>query len=219
MPNEEYCKLLAEKGNFKFYYYIKQSSTCELAILSKLPFVSKRSFSEALIVTLRIGDSSLEVMNVHLPWASVLSCEKQVIALVNENKKSNADYSIFCGDFNCVGGSSVQNFFFGRQSLYGEEAVPVWDDLAIVYQDLTGIKPKATLDLSSNPRWKENGYKECAGTRIDWILLKETYPKPTPKLNAFGLFGTEVSPATGYCASDHCGVFAELDFENIISIL
>lgn len=219
VPTEEHCKSLAEKGNFKFYYYIKQSSTCELAIMSKLPFVSKRSFSEALIVTFQIGNSLLEVMNVHLPWDSVLSCEKQVIALVNENKKSNADYSIFCGDFNCVDGSSVQNFLFGRQSLYGEEAVPVWNDLAIVYQNLTGIKPKATLDLSSNPRWKENEYKECAGTRIEWILLKETYPKPTPKLNAFGLFGTEVSPTTGYCASDHYGVFAELDFENMISTL
>lgn len=219
VPNEEHCKLLAEKCNFKFYYYIKQNSTCELAILSKLPFVSMRSFCEALIVTIQINDSLLEVMNVHLPWDSVLSCEKQVIALINENKKFNADYSIFCGDFNCVDGSSVQNFLFGRQSLYGEEAVPVWDDLAIAYQNLTGIKPKATLDLSTNPRWKENGYKECAGTRIDWILLKETYPKPTPKLNSFGLFGTEVSHKTGYCASDHYGVFAELDFENIISTL
>ena len=218
VPNEEHCKLLAEKGNFKFYYF-KQSSTCELAILSKLPFVSKHCHSEALIGTFQMGDSLIEVMNVHLPWDSVLSCEKQVITLVNENKKSNADYSIFCGDFNCVDGSSVQNFLFGKQSLYGEEAVPVWNDLAIVYQNFTDIKPKATLDLSSNPRWKENRYKECAGTRIDWILLKETYPKPTPKLSAFGLFGTQVSPSTGYCASDHYGVFAELDFENIISTL
>ncbi|MNI91523.1 hypothetical protein D3C73_1492010 [compost metagenome] len=81
------------------------------------------------------------------------------------------------------------------------------------------MEPKATLDLSSNPRWKGNGYQECAGTRIDWILLKETYPKPTPKLMAFGLFGTEISPVTGYCASDHYGVYAELDFENIESTL
>jgi len=214
VPDEEHCKLIADKCGYEFYYYVKQR-TCELAVLSKLPFDSKRSFSEALIVTVQIGVHTLEVMNVHLPWDSVLSCEKQVMALVSENKKSNADYSIFCGDFNCEVGSSVQNFLLGKQSLYGEEAVPYWEDLAIVYQNITGVTPKATLDLSSNPRWKDHGYKECAGTRIDWILLKYTYPSPTPKLKEFHLFGTEVSPVTGYCASDHYGVFAELDFETI----
>lgn len=216
VPNEELCKLLAEQGGYQYYYYDKQSSTCELAILSKLPFVSKCSFSEALIVNVQIGVFTLEVINVHLPWDRVLSCERQVIALVNENKKSIADYSIFCGDFNCEVGSSVQNFLLGKQSLYGEEAVPYWEDLAIVYQDITGIKPKATLDRASNPRWKSHGYKECAGTRIDLILLKNAYPKPSPKLKEFHLFGTEVSADTGYCASDHYGVIAELDFENIL---
>lgn len=215
VPNEEICKLLADRGGYDFFYYVKVSSTCELAVLSKLPFVSKYSFSEAIIVNVQIGKYTIEVINVHLPWDSVLSCEKQVIALVNKNKKSKADYSFFCGDFNCEEGSSVQNFLLGKQSLYGEEAVPYWEDLAIVYQNITGIKPKATLDLASNPRWKSHGYKECAGTRIDWVLLKYAWPNPSPKLKEFHLFGTEVSQSSGYCASDHYGVLAELDFENI----
>lgn len=219
VPNEKYCKLLVEKGNFKFHYYIRESNTCELAILSKIPFESKEIFSEGLIVDVKIGSNLLEVINVHLPWNSVLSCEKQVIELVNKNKKSSADYSIFCGDFNCVDGSSVHNFLLGKQSLYGEEAIPYWEDVAISYEELTGIKPRATLDLSSNPRWRGKGYKQCAGRRVDWILLKDTYPKPAPKLKEFGLFGTEVSSTTGYCPSDHYGVFAELDFKNIISTL
>ncbi|WP_156476427.1 hypothetical protein [Clostridium sp. Marseille-P299] len=50
---------------------------------------------------------------------------------------------------------------------------------------------------------------------MKWILLKYAYPNPSPKLREFHLFGTEVSSDTGYCASDHYGVFAELDFENI----
>lgn len=47
VPSEENCKILAEKCNYEFYYYINQSDTCELAILSKHPFVSTRSYSEA----------------------------------------------------------------------------------------------------------------------------------------------------------------------------
>ncbi len=53
------------------------------------------------------------------------------------------------------------------------------------------------------------------GSILKWILLKYAYPNPSPKLREFHLFGTEVSSDTGYCASDHYGVFAELDFENI----
>lgn len=215
VPDEEHCKLLAKECGYDFFYFVKQSSTCELAILSKLPFLSKRSFSKAIIVTVKVLDFTVEVINVHLPWDSVLSSERQVIALVNENKKSNVDYSFFCGDFNYEEGSSVYNFLLGKQSLYGEEAVPYWEDLAIVHRDITGINPKPTLDLSSNPRWKSHGYKECAGTRIDLILLKYSYPKSSPKLKAFHLFGTEVSSDTGYCASDHYGVFAELDFKTM----
>lgn len=216
VPDEEHCKLFADKCGYDFYYYAKYIDTCELAILSKLPFVKEYSFSEAIIVNVQVGKNILEVINVHLPWDSVLSCEKQVIALVNENKKSKANYSIFCGDFNSDEGSSVQNFLLGKQSLYGEEAVPYWEDLAIVNRDITGIEPKATLDLSSNTRWKDHGYKECAGTRVDLIFLKNSYPKPSPKLKAFYLFGKEVSPITGYCASDHYGVLAELDFESMM---
>lgn len=218
VPDEDYCRLLMEKCNYGYSYFTKGIS-CELAVLSRLPFSIKENYSEGQIVQVKAGNSILEIINVHLPWDSILKCEKQVIALVNKNKNTNADYSLFCGDFNCVEGSSVQNFLFGNQSLYGEEAVPVWNDLAIEYEMHTGVKPKATLDLATNPRWKDNGYKECAGNRIDWILMKETYPKPTPELLETGIFGTEVSPETGYCASDHYGVYAVLDFENIVSTL
>lgn len=214
VPDEDTCKYIAEEGKYGFYSFVKHPS-CELAILSKYPFLDDYSFGEAQIVNVKAGNYVLEVINVHLPWDSVLSCEKQVIALVNQNKKTKADYSVFCGDFNCEAGSSVQNFILGKQSLYGEEAVPYWEDLAIVYQNITGIEPEATLDLAANPRWKDHGYKPCAGTRIDWILLKYSYPNPSPKLKTFRLFGRKISPKTGYCPSDHYGVSAELDFDNI----
>lgn len=215
VPSKDHCKLLAEKAGYDFYCYFKPTDTCELAVLSKLPFIKERNFSDAIIVHVQVESYIVEVINVHLPWDSVLGCERQVIALVNENKKTEADYSLFCGDFNCTEGSSVHNFLMGRQSLYGEEAVPYWEDTAITYQNLTGIKPKATLDLCTNPRWKDHGYHECAGNRIDWILLKNAYPKASPKLRSYGIFGTEISPDTGYCASDHYGVYAEFDFQNM----
>ncbi len=161
VPDEDYCRLLMEKCNYGYSYFTKGIS-CELAVLSRLPFIIKENYSE---------------------------------------------------------GQIVKNFLFGNQSLYGEEVAPVWNDLAIEYEMHTGVKPKATLDLATNPRWKDNGYKECAGNRIDWILMKETYPKPTPELLKTGIFGTEVSRETGYCASDHYGVYAVLDFENIVSTL
>lgn len=86
VPDEDTCKYIAEEGKYGFYSFVKHPS-CELAILSKYPFLDDYSFGEAQIVNVKAGNYVLEVINVHLPWDSVLSCEKQVIALVNQNKK------------------------------------------------------------------------------------------------------------------------------------
>ena len=219
VPSDILCKALAQKGGFDYSFHSPFPGSCDLAILSRFPLVSAHNIADSQVVAVDIGGVTLEVINVHLPWNHVLVRERHAVKLVGQNKKTSAHYSLLCGDFNCEDGCSVINFLLGRQSLFAEEAVPYWNDLAITHQNLTGEAPEATLDLATNPRWQGKGYHPGSGNRADRIFLKDTYPMPEPRLNAFGLFGKEVSPVTGFCASDHYGVYACLDFENAISTL
>ena len=75
VPDEDTCKYIAEEGKYGFYSFVKHPS-CELAILSKYPFLDDYSFGEAQIVNVKAGNYVLEVIDVHLPSYSVLSCEK-----------------------------------------------------------------------------------------------------------------------------------------------
>lgn len=77
---------------------------------------------------------------------------------------------------------------------------------------MTNTKPENTLDLTSNPRWK--GRKVAATSeRCDRIYLRDAFAKPYPELEGFTLFGKTIDEQSGYCASDHNGVVAEIAFD------
>ena len=102
------------------------------------------------------NSQKIAVVNVHLPWDSVLSREHQIIKIVNAVDKKTYDYVYMAGDFNCSDFSDVQRFLLGECTLNNCEALPCWSDLASAYAEITDKKAENTLDFRKNPRFKGN---------------------------------------------------------------
>ena len=199
------AKRLAEACGYPFYW-----QEGGLALLSRLPALRAGMCGAALALTVEpCRGATLTVLNVHLPWDSILTRERQITEILAALPGGGC--AVLCGDFNGDDDDSVQRFLCGRQSLLGAEARPVWSDLAREWAAHGGGAPAPTLALGANPRWRAQRYRPDAGVRMDRVLLRETYPAPAPRLAAFALFGTEVTD--GWRPSDHFGVAAELDFD------
>lgn len=156
-------------------------------------------------------DSSqkIAVVNVHLPWDSVLSREHQIIKIVNAVDKKTYDYVYMAGDFNCSDFSDVQRFLLGECTLNNCESLPCWFDLASAYAEITDKKAENTLDFWKNPRFKGNTVE--TNSRFDRILLQNTYPQPFPVLSRCNVFGTAIYEDIALAASDHYGVVVEME--------
>ena len=175
--------------------------------------IAKNDYGIAAVID--IHGVRLLVMNVHLPWKSALKREELIVEMIESAHIFECDYTVIAGDFNCSENSSVHRYLKGDQSLLGSDTYFV--DLAEAFAEIEGSSPKATLDVRNNPRYRDE--KGCStntieiNQRYDRILLKNPFPKAYPRLSSFGIFGTKVSPVTELCASDHYGVFADLEFE------
>jgi len=187
-----------------------------LAFLSKYPLTSifflhdSSEFhnSFALNITFNANGSNFSVANVHLPWDSVLARENQILAITDfiNKQREGLDFSVLLGDFNCVDISSVHRFLLREQSLAGREAI--WDDIAAEHAKFNGYTVAPTLDFATNPRWKNDPPEP--GWVVDRIFINGEYGDY--KLLDVSIFGTDISPDTGYAPSDHYGVLAEIDF-------
>lgn len=191
-----------------------------LAILSKYPFENctflhtdaEYCNSYALNVVFKEGKAKYSLTNVHLPWDSIKAKEEQAVAIDRFMHEQNgeADYFILIGDFNCSPDSSVHRFLVGDQTLYGNESKPYWLEVSSTFAVLNGTPLLPTLDCINNPRWKGKN-SIYVPENYDRIYLMDNW-------NYFAfknvqLFGTEVSPITNLCASDHYGVIADITFE------
>lgn len=189
-----------------------------LAVLSKHPLIfaealyHRKDYANSLAMNVLFETKGLRfsLTNVHLPWDSVKAREKQIVAIDRFiHECSKADFHILLGDFNGDKGASVDRFLCGSQTLNGSEANPRWNDLASAYAARMGEKAKPTLDTVHNPRWA--GKKTIYTPEImDRIYVMDHWYET--ELETVRLFGTEVSAETGYAASDHYGVVAEVDF-------
>lgn len=183
-----------------------------LCIMSRQPFIEKESLyakANALLITMEINSHKWCIVNLHLPWDSALRREEQIVYIVTETKKQQADYYLLAGDFNASTQSSVQAFLRGDWSLHRTEACPNWFDLAEAFAECTGSDPQPTLHFRRNPRWQGKNTLET-NQRFDRILLCNPYPRDYPLLTDFQLFGETVYPDLQLCASDHYGVAANL---------
>lgn len=176
--------------------------------------VSTRKLAEsiaanAIYCSFFYNSQKIAVVNVHLPWDSVLSREHEIIKIVNAVDKKTYDYVYMAGDFNCSDFSDVQRFLLGECTLNNCEALPCWFDLASAYAEITDKKAENTLDFRKNPRFKENTIE--TNSRFDRILLQNTYPQQFPVLNRCNVFGTAIYEDIALAASDHYGVVVEME--------
>jgi len=221
---EIFWEELLEHVDYEYHIFMKiQGRIDGLAFLSKYPFESSFFLHDnaefhnsfALNVTLKEKEFNFSVINVHLPWDSIIARENQTLA-INEytnRQKEQFDYFILLGDFNCTLRSSVHNFLIGEQSLSGSEANPRYDDLASVHAVLNGYAVAPTLDFATNPRWKNNNTKFEPWV-VDRILFADNAKYGDYYIKKVSIFGTDISPETGLAPSDHYGVLAEMDFTN-----
>lgn len=185
-----------------------------LAILSRYPLVQttwlhEREGCAALNAVLEADGRRVSVTNLHLPWDSAIEKERQIVAIDRYAHEQDADICVLLGDFNGGLGSSVHRFLLGEQTLLGQEARPYWYELSSAYAALHGLPLPPTLDFLTNPRWGGKNTTEIpfAADRI-YVMLHSG----TDDLRQASLFGTAVSPESGYAASDHYGVVAEIEF-------
>jgi len=184
-----------------------------LAILSKSPFirtVSLFGIANALIGLFEVCCKKLCVVNIHLPWDSPIKREKQIIEIISYLEEEQFDYAILAGDFNCTETSDVNRFLLGECLLYGKESGHNWYDLALSYAERIMSKPDCTLNFTKNPRFSNNTIE--VNSRVDRIMLRNTYPMAFPKLKNCYVFGQKIYDDTKLSASDHYGVLAEIDF-------
>ena len=185
-----------------------------LAILSRYPILEatwlhEREDCAALNAVVDAEGRRLSVTNLHLPWDSALQKERQIVAINRFARGQDADICVLLGDFNGGLNSSVHRFLLGEQSLLEEEANPYWYELGETWAAVCGKPLPPTLDFLRNPRWggKNNTEIPVAADRL-YVRLHEGMDD----LRAVSLFDTAVSPVSGYAASDHYGVAAEIIF-------
>ena len=99
--------------------------------------VSSRKLAEsiaanAIYCSFFYNSQKIAVVNVHLPWDSVLSREHQIIKIVNAVDKKTYDYVYMAGDFNCSDFSDVQRFLLG-------ECTAIYEDIALAASDHYGV--------------------------------------------------------------------------------
>lgn len=206
MSNEaEHYKLFDSLG-YPYQFYKPQ-----LSIYSKHPIVDTIDIEYAQLAVIQVGDHTISITNLHLPWKSILVKEKGIVNISNQVSRIKADYKVILGDFNCEQDSSVQQFLKAHQSLNQCEVDQYWTDLTDVAEENLGVKRINTLDLKHNPRWKGVELTDIS-SEYDKIYIQDSHPKPYMQLKGFGFFGTQVDEDSGWCPSDHYGVYADLEF-------
>lgn len=222
VPSVFWTALLNKTKYSNNIYFTYNDRNEGLAILSKhklnnaffLYESSEFENSYAMNVIIELNAIKYSITNVHLPWDSALTKEKQIVAIDKYIHKqgSMVDFSVLLGDFNCTGDSSVHHYLLGDQSLLGCEAKPYWNDLASVHASLNGYQIVPTLDFNNNPRWRGKNTNYIPDT-CDRIYIMESYNFETEfKLKNVSIFGKDISPKTGFAPSDHYGLLAEVEF-------
>ena len=216
---EFYRNHLAAESGYVHHGFMQYPGEDEgLAVLSRYPLIFQEALyqreqyanSLAMNVFFMVDGVRFSLTNVHLPWDSVRTREHQILAVDRHLREQNADFHILLGDFNGDTGSSVDRYLCGNQTLHGCEANPPWNDIARAYAARCKEVIKPTLDTVNNPRWA--GKKSIYTPEVmDRIYIRDHWYET--ELESVKLFGTEVSKKTGYAASDHYGVVAEVNFD------
>jgi len=212
LPDYEAFNTISELCRYDEGYWNEQYG---VGIYTKFDVISIAKSDYGIAAVVDIYGARLLVINVHLPWKSAFKREELIVDMIESSRNIECDYTIIAGDYNCSENSSVHRYLKGDQSLRGSDAYFV--DLAETFAEIEGESPAATLNVRNNPRYRDEKGNSTntieINQRYDRILLKNPFPKAYPRLTSCGIFGTKISPVTKLCASDHYGVFADLEFE------
>jgi len=212
VQDKELSERIANKLNMNDYFVNYPTEREGICILSKYPIAEENSWiieSNAQYVRVDVGNKSIGVVNLHLPWDSVLCREKCIVSIINKLNDKKSDYLFVLGDFNCGDNSDVIRMMLGDCSIHGTEANPCFYDLAAAATQLHGTSVKDTLNFRENPKFSSNTIE--VNQRFDRIFIRNTYPCEFPKLLECDIFGTKIYSENGFAASDHYGIYAKIE--------
>ena len=211
--SKAHAERIADKTEYKHCFFAHYINSEEgLCILSNCPFEKRESWlavANAVSCSVKWDERIVAIVNLHLPWDSVIEREKQIVDIIKNINEEKYDYVFLAGDFNCNDTSDVHRFLTGDCLLKGQEANPVWYDLAAAYAELTHTEPESTLNFRENPRFLNNTIELNA--RFDRILLRNTYPVEFPVLKKCSVFGKTIFRDIKLSASDHYGVAVDVE--------
>lgn len=193
------------------YTYSHYQAQTGLSILSRLPIYKTENFEFGTMAGIQLKTKIILIINTHLPWESAYSREKAIVNIIKRSEAEKDDFTFLMGDFNSSADSSVHRFLTNKQSLLESDAY--FYDLAEAFAEITQTEIPATLNFRENPRWGVIQPKNTieVNERFDWIMLKNPYPLEFPVLKQCRLFGTEISETSRLAASDHYGVWIEIE--------
>lgn len=208
------CRL-ADQMNYQYSFVSFPGDHEGICVLSKMTLLDNESWihdGNASYVSICHNEKTIGIVNVHLPWDSVLSREQCMIHILNKitekNKEKKSDYTFVMGDFNCSATSDLQRMLLGECTIDKTEANPCFFDLAYSFASIANRKTKDTLNFRKNPRFTGNTIE--INQRFDRIMLQNTYPNEFPELYECDIFGTRVYEDIQLSASDHYGVYVKL---------
>lgn len=214
VSNREMAEVISKASDYPFWYFENYMDADEgLAIMSKKPFIRNVSLLDSANAILGFFEECgkrLCVVNIHLPWNSPINRAKEIVSINSYIDKEQYDYAILAGDFNCSETSDVNRFLLGECLLDEKEAKCNWFDLALSYAERIQTQPECTLNFMENPRFVNNTIE--INSRVDRIMLRNTYPVEFPILKECHIFGRKVYAETRLAASDHYGVSVDIEF-------
>ena len=150
------------------------------------------------------GHFALRVTNVHLDWKDPEGRCSFIENLLSSLQEESRTYDVLLGDFNEGDTGPVDKALCGRHG---------WVDA--VREDATarGVAPGVTIGFSEgNPR-PSSGEDNSARGRYDRVYLRPAPPMNESRMLATGIWGSAIATEEGTTASDHYGVYVDLDLK------
>lgn len=214
VKNIQQAETIAQQAQYKFMFFDSYNHEDEgLCILSHFPFQQQVSLLKninMIFISVLVEEKIIGIINLHLPWDSVISREKQIVSAIAQLEKEKWNYTFIIGDFNCSENSDVQRYLLGECTIGNSEVNPYFYDLAETYSEITNTKAEYTLNFRENPRFHNNSIEK--NQRFDRILLRNTYPTEFPVLKNCYIWGKQVYENIALAASDHYGLLIDIKF-------
>ena len=178
-----------------------------LAVLSKDPLellaVAWTINSSAMKVAFEGLGTSIGLTDLHLDWQHPEGHEQAIGQILREVVEQRpCDHELLLGDFNEAADGPAASALAAYASI-GD--LTGWRDLA---REAGGEGASVTIGFAGSPREHEPG---TPSERFDRIYLASRGAAVPPRLVGAGVFGQQPTGTSSVTASDHLGVFVDID--------